>query len=140
MIDRQGVSEIGHPFCPFIFNKNASQQLPPERGYEIVFLFKRKGTQMTHPLLTIEVATALVAHLNEQAIRADLKGADGEALKFKAVRMTEDRRIKAAFEVRAIEMVRKQNLLAKGKDEGWFWIDRDTPLFLDPSSETYHSS
>jgi len=93
---------------------------------------------MTHPLLTIEVATAIVAHLNEQAARTGLKGADGEALKFKAIRTTEDRRVKAAFEVRAVEMVRKQNLLNR-TESGWFWIDRDTPLYLDPSSETYHS-
>ena len=92
---------------------------------------------MTHPLLTIEVASALVAHLNEQAERAGIKGADGETLKYKAVRTTEDRRVKAAFEVQAIEMVHKHNLLnPTGKG---FWIDRDTPRYLDPSSEAYHS-
>lgn len=94
---------------------------------------------ITPVLMTQYEAADLVATLNEQAERTGLKGADGETLKFKFVRDTEDRRVKAAFRVQIIEMVRKQNLLAKGKDEGWFWIDHDTPLYLDPSSETYHS-
>lgn len=90
---------------------------------------------MTHPLLTVEVAVAIVAHLNEQAARTGLKGADGETLKYKAVRVTEDRRVKAAFEVRAIEMKQSINLMSKLP----FWHDVDDPYYLLPSSETYWS-
>ncbi len=93
---------------------------------------------MTHPLLTIEIASALATHLTEQATINGLKGADGEYLRFKVKRVTEDRRVKAAFEVHPVIMVRKQNLLNR-TETGWFWIDKDTPLYLDPSSETYHS-
>lgn len=92
----------------------------------------------THPLLTAADAVALHHSLSEQAERTGIKGADGETLKFKIERVVEDKRVKAAFQVRMVEMVRKQNLLNR-TDTGWFWIDRDTPLYLDPSSETYHS-
>lgn len=90
-------------------------------------------------MLLHHLAVELRNALTEQAARNGVKGADGEPLRFKIIRTTEDKRVKAAYTVVVVEMVRKQNLLAKGPDEGWFWIDRDTPLYLDPSSETYHS-
>lgn len=90
---------------------------------------------MTHPLLTAEVAVALVKALTEQATRTGLKGADGETLKFKAVRTTEDKRVKAAFIVKVVEMKQSINLMSKLP----FWHDVDDPYYLLPSSETYWS-
>lgn len=86
-------------------------------------------------MLTIETAHKVQFELAMQALRNGLKGADGEPLAFKIVRVIDDKRVKAAFEVRVVEMVQKNNLLSGLP----FWIDRDTPLYLDPSSETYHS-
>lgn len=86
-------------------------------------------------LMTIGSAIILRNDLTEQAMRNGLKGADGNPLLFKTVRVVDDKRVKAAFEVRIVEMVEKRNLLSGLP----FWIDRDTPIHLDPSSETYHS-
>ncbi len=83
-------------------------------------------------------AQTQIAILAECAARNNLKGADGMPLRFKCKRMVEDKRVKAAWVVVPVEMVRKQNLLNQ-TETGWFWIDKDTPLYLDPSSETYHS-
>ncbi len=89
-------------------------------------------------MFTAETAMTLHNSLTEQATRNGLLGADGKPLQFKMVRVIDDKRVKAAWDVRIVEMVRKQNLLNR-TETGWFWIDRDTPGYLDPSTETYHS-
>lgn len=86
-------------------------------------------------MLTIEQAKTLCASLQGQAIATGLNGADGETLRFKIIATTEDKRVKARFGVKIVEMVEKTNLIGGAK----FWIDRDTPAYLDPSTESYHS-
>lgn len=86
-------------------------------------------------MFTIEAANVHANNLTEQAERNGLKGADGEALKFKIVTITDDKRVKARFNVVIVEMIEKTNLIGGKK----FWIDRDAPRYMDPSSEAYHS-
>lgn len=85
--------------------------------------------------LTSADAETQITVLQECATRNGLKGADGEPLRFKIKRMVEDKRVKAAFVVVPVEMVQKKNLMSSAL----FWIDRDTPVYLDPSCESYWS-
>lgn len=86
-------------------------------------------------MFTIENAKSHLAHLTLQATRNGLKGADGAPLAFKIITTTDDKRVKARYDVVIVEMVEKINLLSRLP----FWIDRDAPRAVDPSTELYHS-
>jgi len=81
--------------------------------------------------MRVEEALKTSATLSRQAEKLGLQGADGQVLKFK---VTHTKGVNG-YGVKAVEMVEKLNLLSKLP----FWIDVDTPIYLDPSSETYHS-
>ena len=50
-------------------------------------------------MLTIEIASNVKHNLTMQALRNKLLGADGKPLQFKIMTTTEDKRVKARFEV-----------------------------------------
>lgn len=80
-------------------------------------------------------AEILADTLTAQAAKQGLKGADGNPLQFRPLNLAKDNRSKGEWTVEIIEMVERQNLMS-GKS---FWIDIRTPVYLDPSRESYWS-
>lgn len=85
-----------------------------------------------------EEANDLVATLNAQALTNCSFAADGKTpLTFKAIHPNEGQKGRLTVDgwtVKAVELVEETNLQSGLK----FWIDRDTPNFLNPARDAYY--
>lgn len=82
-------------------------------------------------------AEALKATLDTSARQYRHLGPDGKPVVHKVYHTNEGRKGRLTVDgwtIKAVELVEKTNLQSGHK----FWIDRDTPPFLDPSCDSYY--
>ena len=78
-----------------------------------------------------EEASKTAAVLTRQASKLGLTGPDGSPITFK---VTHTKGVND-YGVKAVEMVEKVDFVTKES----FWIDKDAPAEIDPSTEVYHN-